>query len=358
MFHWNEPAHPGRPAAAAHRRRRRCPGGRRSPCSVRLGDRAVHEHVAGQAGADGQHRVHAPRPAARRPRCRRGASSPSAAARPAPRASPGPAKPAPRRRRRRGRWRCRRCRPCVRPASAMASRAASIVRSRPLRPEAPAHVGLADAGDDRAPLEVGHDALRRRLEHREPHVVVLLEGDLDRHADADVVGRAADDVRREAQVVLLGERDERDGVGLGAAVPRLVVDRERVHLAAAAHRPRARASRLPHSRAAGQRRVQVVAAGLAAQEPEPAVLAGGPEEAVLVVEGGLDPEGEASVTSRRWPRAALAMRSARVIAVTMPSSWNLPVPWLTGRGVDVGGLGPQRADRALLARDVARTGRS
>ena len=24
------------------------------------------------------------------------------------------------------------------------------------------------------------------------------------------------------------------------------------------------------------------------------------------------------------------MRSARVIAVTMPSSWNLPRPWLTG----------------------------
>ena len=80
------------------------------------------------------------------------------------------------------------------PASAIASRAASSVRSRPLRPRRRPDGGLADARDDRPSFEVGHDSGSRavdRLEEREAHVVVLLEHDLHRHADPHVVGRAA-----------------------------------------------------------------------------------------------------------------------------------------------------------------------
>ncbi len=164
----------------------------------------------------------------------------------------------------------------------------------------PPHVGLADAGDDRPAFELGHAGSRPRaralglgLEDGEPDEVVLLEGDPHRHADAHVVDRAVDEVAREAQAVLLVEGHQHDDVGLGAAVPRLVVHRVGEHLPAAAHGLGGDLA-APALGAAGHRRVQVVAARLAAQEAEPPVLARRPEEPVVVVQGGLHAEGRSA----------------------------------------------------------------
>ena len=84
----------------------------------------------------------------------------------------------------------------------------------------------------RSPISSG--LIRRRpaagSKNGQPHVVVLLEHDLHRHADAHVVGLAADDVGGEPQALLLGQLDDGDHVGrVEVRVPRLPVDREGVH---------------------------------------------------------------------------------------------------------------------------------
>ena len=83
----------------------------------------------------------------------------------------------------------------VSPASSMAARQASRVRSSSPRPSRRPDVGLADARDvgRRSSGSVGSRpaAGRRRPEQRQPDVVVVFEGDLDGHADAHVLGVAA-----------------------------------------------------------------------------------------------------------------------------------------------------------------------
>jgi hypothetical protein len=75
-----------------------------------------------------------------------------------------------------------------------------------------------------------------RLEEREPHVLVLLEPDLHLLADVHVVDLTADDVRREVDARVLGERDVRDHVGrLEARQPLVVVDGEADHRAPPGH---------------------------------------------------------------------------------------------------------------------------
>src|SRR5438477_5224230 len=128
-------------------------------------------------------------------------------------------------------------------------------------------------------------------EQREPYVVVVVEGDLDGHADVDVVWRAAHDVGHQPHVGLFLDLDDGDHVrGVVARYPRLVVDGERVHCGPTADRFGSEVLRQV-DRADRRRRVHVVAAGLAAQEAQLAVFAPGPEELVGVVDARQKPEG-------------------------------------------------------------------
>ena len=99
--------------------------------------------------------------------------------------------------------------------------------------EPPPDRRLPDPGDHGALFGGAHR--RDRPEERDEHGCVVLEDHLDRHADAHVVGVDVDDVRRQADVGLLVDRDEADDVDVADAVPRLVVHGERVDGAAAAH---------------------------------------------------------------------------------------------------------------------------
>ena len=110
------------------------------------------------------------------------------------------------------------------------------------------------------------------LEQRDVHVAVgigmVLERDAQRHADLDLVERAVHEVRREPHRRLLDDLDDRDDVRqLRARHPVLVVDRVRRERRAARHRLDREVLRVV-DRADRLRRVDVVAAVLAAPEPQ------------------------------------------------------------------------------------------
>ena len=141
---------------------------------------------------------------------------------------------------------------------------------------------------------------------------------------ADVVDRAADEVGGQPQAGLLVELDDARSVR-GSGVPThgwwltvKVTTRPRPLTAVGAQAA-------PRHGGQRGRRVEQVAARLAAQEAEQAVRAGGPEEAVVVVERGEHAERGVGHGGSPTPHR-FAIRSARVMAVTMPSSWNLGVP--------------------------------
>src|SRR5262245_29185565 len=91
----------------------------------------------------------------------------------------------------------------VSPASAMASRQASRVRSSPerYRRRPTSDWPMPDTTASRRCLLIGR---RRELEERQPDVVVLLEGHAQRHPDPHCVGRHADDASGDAEAGLLG----------------------------------------------------------------------------------------------------------------------------------------------------------
>src|SRR5436309_15225094 len=102
----------------------------------------------------------------------------------------------------------------VRPASLMAARQASIVRSsgarynrRPMSdwpmPE------MTSCRRNPARRSVMKHA---RREEREPHVVVVLVGDLHRHVDVDVVDREVDKIVYQPHALLLLDLADRDPV--------------------------------------------------------------------------------------------------------------------------------------------------
>src|SRR5689334_358382 len=110
-----------------------------------------------------------------------------------------------------------------------------------------------------------------------------LERHAQRHVDAYVVDRAVDAVGGEPQTVLLRDVHGRDDEGqLRTRHARLVVDRVRVQRGLPRDRLGRGALRVA-DRTQGRGRVVVVAAVLAAQEAQLAVLAAGPEAAVEVV---------------------------------------------------------------------------
>ncbi len=138
-------------------------------------------------------------------------------------------------------------------------------------------------GAHRLAHPVDRVGLARRLEQRQPHVLVRLEADHHLLPDVHVPGLAPDDVGREAHRRVLGQRHDGDDVGrLEPGQPPVAVDRERHDRAAARHDrggPRPAAARRAH----GHRRVDERLAVLAALDPEPAVGPRGPEP---LVDGG------------------------------------------------------------------------
>ena len=171
----------------------------------------------------------------------------------------------------------------VRPASAIAPSAASIVRSsspRPsLRPIADCPIPEMTALPFR---RRGHDATGRKSGKNTGRVI--LEHDLHRHADAHVVGFDVDEVRREAHVGLLVDRDEGDDVRIGGAVPRLVVHRERMHRCARPLTSAGRGLAALALRADRCGRVNQVRTRRAPEEAELAVGPRRPEERARFVE--------------------------------------------------------------------------
>ena len=164
--------------------------------------------------------------------------------------------------------------------------------------EAAAEPGATDAAEDGPVLEAlvaeggagewphrfldavdGVD-LARQLEQGKPHVLLLLEPDRDLLADRDVGRLAADDVRRQVDAGVLGQRDVGDDVGrVEAREPPVGVDGEADDGAAARHRGRL-GRPAPAVRADGHRRVHQLAAVVTALHPQGAVGTGGPEPLV------------------------------------------------------------------------------
>src|SRR5277367_2129915 len=115
-------------------------------------------------------------------------------------------------------------------------------------------------------------------EYRDPHIVVMLELDLDRQADPHVLDRAVHQLRGQPGVRLLVELDDGDHVWGRERVPEPRVDVDGVggHGRPPGHRlrgdvPTMAAEAHPH------RRVEVVLTGLAAIDPQLALGAAGPE---------------------------------------------------------------------------------
>src|ERR1700691_4690909 len=115
-------------------------------------------------------------------------------------------------------------------------------------------------------------------EHRDPHVFVLLELDLDRQADPHVLDRAVHDLRGQPGLLVLGELHDRDHVRYreSLAEPRVMVDREGGHSGPPGHGLRADVPAVA-AKAHSHRRVEVALTGLAAVDPQLAVGAAGPE---------------------------------------------------------------------------------
>src|ERR1700748_239598 len=106
-------------------------------------------------------------------------------------------------------------------------------------------------------------------EYRDPYIVVMLEIDLDRHADPHVLDRAIHDLRGQPGLRVLVEFDDGDHVRRRERVtePRVHVDGVRGHGRPPGHRlrgdiPAAAAEAHPH------RRVEVALAGPAAVDPQ------------------------------------------------------------------------------------------
>ncbi len=120
-------------------------------------------------------------------------------------------------------------------------------------PQPPSDGGLADARDDRPALEAlgrAHGAGTRAAcapgagrNSGSQTSSACSKVTSTAMPIVDVVGFAVHEVRREPDVVLLGDGDQPDHVGVRPRDPLLVVDGERVHHAVAAHRPRGPACR-------------------------------------------------------------------------------------------------------------------
>ena len=186
----------------------------------------------------------------------------------------------------------------VRPASSTAARQASIGERQRVAHQPPAHRRAADAREHRLVLEpVGRQRhVRRRQrgladqvavvelagrgEQREPDVLVLLEADRHLLADAHRLGVAVDDVGGEAHRRVLGQRHVGDHVGrVEAREPLVVVDREPDDGRLARHRD-GRVGPTPAPGTDRGRRVDQLAAVVAALDPQRPVLAGRPEPLV------------------------------------------------------------------------------
>src|SRR5258708_1031233 len=106
-------------------------------------------------------------------------------------------------------------------------------------------------------------------EYRDPHIFVMLELDLDRQADPDVLDRAVHELRGQPGVRLLFKLDDGDQVRRWERVaePRVDVNGVGGHGRPPGHRlrgdvPAMAAEAHPH------RRVEVALAGMAAVDPQ------------------------------------------------------------------------------------------
>src|ERR1700722_5277242 len=115
-------------------------------------------------------------------------------------------------------------------------------------------------------------------EYRDPHIVVMLELHLDRHADPHVLDRAVHDLRGQPGLRVLFEFNDGDHVRRRERLtePRVLVDRVGGDGRPSGDRhrgdvPAVAAEAHPH------RRVEVALAGLAAVDPQLALGAAGPE---------------------------------------------------------------------------------
>src|SRR3984957_9923639 len=115
-------------------------------------------------------------------------------------------------------------------------------------------------------------------EYRDPYVVVMLELDLDRHADPHVLDRAVHDLRRQPDLRVLFKFDDGDHVRHRERVtePRVDVDGVGGHGRPPGHRLRGDVPAVA-AEAHAHRRGDVALAGLAAVDPQLALGAAGPE---------------------------------------------------------------------------------
>ncbi len=141
-----------------------------------------------------------------------------------------------------------------------------------------------------------HDA-GDRMEVGQPDAVVVLELDLDVHADEHLVGLAAHDVGGEPEVLLLGQRHDGHDVGrVEVGQPRLPVHGVGEHRASARHRlDRQLAAQA--RRADRLRRMDPEPAGLAAQEAQLALRPAEPEVLVVGRDGRQHAEGPGGLGS-------------------------------------------------------------
>jgi hypothetical protein len=118
----------------------------------------------------------------------------------------------------------------------------------------------------------------RRLEHREVDLAMLLEDDLDTHADAHFLYGTSYDVREHIEFRLLDEFYRREDVGnLEAGHPLLIVHSEGRDAGTPRYRSGAHCVAAAR-RTARKRRMQIAAASLAAADQEPTLGACRPEE--------------------------------------------------------------------------------
>jgi hypothetical protein len=113
--------------------------------------------------------------------------------------------------------------------------------------------------------------------------VVAFEAHLDGKADVDRVWFAADDVRRDAKVGLLGQLDDRNHVRNGnGRIERLIVDREGEHRPVTGHRLRDK--RAATGGAVRGRWMNPQPATRAARDQKLPVAAGGPKCPIVLIE--------------------------------------------------------------------------
>ena len=188
-----------------------------------------------------------------------------------------------------------------------------------------ADVGSADPRDDRLVLvavvgerephgrpcrfddPVDRIGLAGQLEQRDPHVpssimVACSNSTRTSRAELHLVGLAVDDVRREVDRRVVGERDVGDHVRRGeVGQPLLVVDRQSDDRGEPRHHPRRR-RRTATRRADRRRWVDEFVALVAALDAQLAVLTRGPEPAVPRQQPGQRPLGHWTVRARMRAR--------------------------------------------------------